>query len=153
MFYVVLTDRPHGSCYTLFWKLVSGFRVEKSKNAAVAFTCGQQNRILGILMMSSPHSSTSGLRPLNPAMPHNNNNGRLHACVFAAEDIEPTRTKYYAPLPLHWAKRIMDNLLAIFIFFFLCSVSPSVVCLYTHTALCACSVTSSPFLVNFKRHL
>ena len=67
--------------------------MEKSKNAAVAFTCGQQNRILGILMMSSPHSSTSGLRPLNPAMPHNNNNGRLHACVLAAEDIEPTRTK------------------------------------------------------------
>ena len=33
---------------------------------------------------------------------NNNNNSGLHACVCAAEDIEPirvTRAKYYAPLP------------------------------------------------------
>ena len=31
-----------------------------------------------------------------------------YACVFAAEDIEPisvTMAKYYAPLPLRWAKK------------------------------------------------
>ena len=44
-------------------------------------------------------------------------------------------------------KGIIDNLLAIFVFF-LCSVSPPTVCLYT-----ACSVSSSQFLVNSKRHL
>ena len=38
----------------------------------------------------------------------NNNNGRLHACVHAAEDIElirVTTAKYYAPLPLRWVKK------------------------------------------------
>ena len=55
-------------------------------------------------------ASTPSLRPLNPATSHNNNNnnGGLRACVHAAEDIEPirvTRVKYYAPLPLRWAKQ------------------------------------------------
>ena len=40
---------------------------------------------------------------------------------------------------------------AIFIFFFfLCSVSLSTVCLFTAYSLCACSIFSSPFLVNIK---
>ena len=43
-------------------------------------------------MKPSPHPSASCLWPLNPATSHNNNNnnsGGLHACVCAAEDIEP----------------------------------------------------------------
>ena len=48
-------------------------------------------------------------------------------------------------------KRIMDDQLAISIFFLLCSVSSSSICLYS--ALCSCSVSSSTFLLNFKHHL
>ena len=56
--------------------------MEKSENAALPFSCGQRICIL------SP--STSSLWPLNPVTSHNNNNnGGLHACVCAAEDIEP----------------------------------------------------------------
>ena len=82
---------------------------EKCENAALAFSCGQRICILCVSMMPSPHPSTSSLWPLNPAMSHNNNNnGGLCACVCAAEDIDPirvTRAKYYAPLPLRWAKK------------------------------------------------
>ena len=64
-------------------------------------------------MTPLPRLSTSSLRPLNPATSHNNNNnynnnGRLHACVGAAEDTETIRVtgaKYSAALPLRWAKK------------------------------------------------
>ena len=45
-------------------------------------------------MTPLPHPWTSSLQPLNPATSHNNNNinnGGLHACVRAAEDIKPIR--------------------------------------------------------------
>ena len=66
--------------------------------------------ILCISTTPSPHPSTSSLQSLNPAtsLNNNNNNGWLHACVRAAEDIEPnrvTRAKCNAPLPLRWAKK------------------------------------------------
>ena len=90
-----LRVHPHGNtfvckrrCFALCWPidftdpfLKPGLRVEKCENSTLAFSCGQ--RIL--------HT-------------HNNNNGGLHACVHAAEDIEPvrvTRAKYSAPLLLH----------------------------------------------------
>ena len=124
---------PHGNasvckrtCFGLFWPVVHmdlvnavpvntlflkpGLRVEKSENAALVFSCGRRICILCASMTPSPQPSTSGHRPLNPATSHNNNNnnGGLNACVHAAEDIEPirvSRAKYYAPLPLHWAKK------------------------------------------------
>ena len=101
-FCIVLADCPHGSCKCTFLK--PGFRVEKSENAALAFSCAWRIRILYVSMTPSAHPSTSSLRALNPTTSHNNNNnGGLHACVHAAEDIEPimvTRAKYSAPLPL-----------------------------------------------------
>ena len=90
-------------------------------------------------MMPSPRPSTSSLQTLNRAMSHhnnnnNNNNGGLHACVDAAEDIEPirvTRAKYSAPLSLRWAKKDYGQPTSHIVFFLLCSVSLSTVCLYT----------------------
>ena len=160
MFCIILADRPHWSCKCSAHKrtfLKPGLRVEKSENAALAFSCGQRIHILCMSMTPTPHPSTSSLWPLNPAPSRNNNNGRLHACVLAAEDIEPirvTRAKYYAPLPLGWAKKDYGQptshfclLLILFGFSFYCLF------VYSTQALCACSISSSPFLVNFKRHL
>ena len=89
MYCIVLADRPHGSWKCTFLK--TGLRVETSKNAALPFLCGQRICILFKTMTPSPYPSTSCLRPLNPTTSHNNNNnnGGLHACVCAAEDIEP----------------------------------------------------------------
>ena len=50
---------------------------------------GQRIHILSEMTMPLSQPSTSCLRPLNPTMSHNNNNGGLHACVCATEDIEP----------------------------------------------------------------
>ena len=71
----------------------------KSKNAALPFSCGQRICILSDMMTPSPHPSTSSLQPMDPATSHNNNNnnGGLHACVRAAEDIEP-----YSPCSWAW---------------------------------------------------
>ena len=91
-FSIVLANRPHGSCKHSAWKctfLKPVLGVEKSANAALAFLCGQQICIPSETMKPSPHPSTSCLRPLNPATSNNNNSGGLHACVCAAEDIEP----------------------------------------------------------------
>ena len=103
-------------------------------------------------------------RPLNPATSHNNNNnnnGGLQACVRAAEDLSLSELlgqnilllKKYSAATLS-KKKIMDNRPAIFVFFLLCSASSSAVAfIYSVQDLCTCSVSSSPFLVNFKRHL
>ena len=137
MFCFVLVDRPHGSCKRTFFPL---FR-----------PCVR----VWTVMMSSPLPSTSGLRPLNPATSHNNNNnnnGGLHACVRAAEDIEPIRAKYSAALSLRWAKKDYGRptsnfrrLLVVFGFSFYCLF------VYSMQASCACSVSSSLSLVKFKR--
>ena len=151
MLCIFLADRLHGSCKRTFLK--PGLASERFKNTALAFSCGRRIRVLCILITSWPHPSTSSLWPLNPTMTHNNNNnnnnGGLHACVRAAEDIEPIRAKTFCCSATTLSrKRIVDDRLAIFVFFFLlCSVSPSTVCLYTS------SVSSSLLLVNFKRHL
>ena len=121
----------HSACKHNYFK--PGLRVEIYENSALAFSCGLRIPILCVLMKPSTHPSTSSLRSLNSTTSCNNNNVRRHAWVHAAEDIEPimvTREKYYAPLPLHW-KSIMDNWLAIFVFFWFCSVYPSTVWLYT----------------------
>ena len=129
-----------------------------TENAALAFSCGQRIRTLCVSMTPSPHPSTSSLRPLNPVTSlNNNNNGKLHACVRAAEDIEPikvTRAKYSVPLPTCWVKKDYGQpinhfrlLLVVFGFFFYC------LSVYNAQALSACSVPSSLFLVNFKCHL
>ena len=85
-------------------------------------------------MTPLPHPSTSSLRPLDPATSHNNNNinnnGGLHACVGAAEDIEPIRA--ISQLDYAERKKATD-----FISFSLCSVPPSTVCLYTACKLYA----------------
>ena len=141
------------ACKRTFLK--SGLWVEKFESAALAFSCGRRICILCVrMMMPSAQPSTSGLRPLTPAKSHNNNNnGGLHACVCAAEDIEPirvTRAKYSAPLPLRLAKKEYGQpachfhlLLALFGFYFYCLF------VYSVQAICASSVSSSPFLVNF----
>ena len=160
MFCIVLADRPHASCKHRACKrtfLKPSLWVEKFENADLAFSCGQRILILCVSMTPSPHPSTSSLQPLNPETPHDNNNGGLHACVHAAEDIEPirvTRAKYYAPLPLRWAKKDYGQptshfhlLLVVFGFSFYCLF------LYSAQALCKCSISSSPFLVNFKCYL
>ena len=145
MFCIIFADHPHGSCKRTFLK--PGLRVEKSKNAALAFSCGQRIRILSETMMPSPRPSTSSLRPLNPATSHNNNNnnGGLHACVCVSCIL----------LSLYRSTQTGSAFLAvaIFIFFLLCLVLLSTVCLFTAQAFCTCSFSSSPFLVNFKRHL
>ena len=90
--------------------LKPGLRVEKSKNAALVFSYGQRICIFCILMTPLSHPLTCSHRPLNAANLNNNNNNNsgLPAYVPAAEVIEPirvTRAKYYAPLPLRWAKK------------------------------------------------
>ena len=58
---VVLADCPHGSCKRTFFK--------PGRRPCVLVWTANLN--------------------INPATSHNNNNGRLHACVRAAEVIEP----------------------------------------------------------------
>ena len=150
MFCIILADGPHGSCKHTFLK--SGLRVEKSKNAPIAFSCVWRICILCILMTPSPHPSTSSLRLLNTTTSHNN--VVLHACVHFAEDIEPirfTRTNYYAALPLHWAKNDCGQLTSHFRLLFVV-FGFSFYCLFAYSvqALCTCSVSSSQFWGNFK---
>ena len=90
----------------LFWNLVSG-----RKNPKMLPLRSRVDAESAYFAYRWRHRSTSH---------NNNNNGGLYACVPATEDIEPigvTRAKYDVPLPLRWAKRIMDNRLAIFVFF------------------------------------
>ena len=83
MYCIVLANHPYGSWKRSAWKhtfLKTGLRVEKSENAALPFSCGRRICIISKTTMPLPH----------PAMSHNkNNNGRLHARVYVAEDIEP----------------------------------------------------------------
>ena len=159
--------------YLPFWKcsalkctfLKTGLRVEKSENAALPFSSGQQIWILSKTMSPSPHPSTSCLWPLNPATSHNNNNnnGGLRARVCATEDIEPflqlTRLivecesqqqfdlitgphkRFWFPCTSHCHLHVVFGF--------------SVYCLFVYSAQAysICSVSSSPFLVNIKRHL
>ena len=141
---------------TLFWNLVSGW-----KNPKTPPLCSRVDGKSVYFLYRWRHRSTSSLRPLNPATSHNNsnnnnNNGGQHACVGAAEDIEPirvTRAKYSAALLLRWAEKVYGwltrhfLLLLVFGLFFYCLF------VYSMQALCTCSISSSLFLVNFKRHL
>ena len=59
MYCIVLADRPHRSWKHNPWKrtfLKTGLRVEKSKNAALPFSCGWRIRILYKTMTPSPHT-------------------------------------------------------------------------------------------------
>ena len=150
-----------------FWK---SLRVEKSGNVALPLSCGRQIRILSKTMTLLPHPSTFCLWRLNPARSHNNNNnnnnnnGRLHACVRAAEDIEPFLQ--LTCLVVECESQQQFNLITALRkrFWFSCTshfhlllvvFGFSVYCLFDYSvqALCACSVYSSPVLVNIKRHL
>ena len=85
---------PHGNtfvckrtCFTSFWPIIHMDPV----NAfffLTGYLSGYKNLKTSPLrsrLESNP--STSSLRPLNSAISHNNNNGGLHACVRATEDI------------------------------------------------------------------
>ena len=87
-------------------------------------------------MTPSPNTSPSSLWPLNPTMSHNNNknNGGLHACVGAAEDVEPFLQLTCIVVECESKQqfeRFWFPCTGLFIFFLLCLVSPSTVCLYT----------------------
>ena len=111
--------------FGLFWNLVSGWKNVKTPPLRSRVDSESTYFAYRWCHFSAP-------RPLNPATSHNNNNnGGLHACVGAAEDIEPFRVTTIVPLLLHWAKKNDNHQLAIFIFFLSCSVSSSTVCLYT----------------------
>ena len=142
MFWIVLTD---GS-----WKKKRG---GKSENTALPFSCGRQIRILSKTMTPSPHPSTS--EPTS---------GGLHARVHAAEDIGPFLQlnrlvvecesqqrfdRITGPDKRFWFPCTSHIHLLHVVFGF------SVYCLFVYRAqaLCARSVSSSLFLVNFKRHL
>ena len=109
------------------------------------------NVVLQVLQLLFFWVYTCANRPLNPATSYNsNNNGELHACACAAEDIEPNiviRAKYSAPLLLCWAKQDYGQLHTpnhVFRFSFYCLF------VYSVQALWACFVSSS-FVV--KCHL
>ena len=97
----------------LFWNLVSGW-----KHSSGGWIC----------IINLSHNNDD-----------NNNNGGLHACVGAAEDIEPirvTRTKYSAALPRRWAEKVLWTTDEPFSSS-TCCVSPSTVCLSTALKLYA----------------
>ena len=120
---IVLADRPRGSCKHAFFK--PGLRLKKLKMPPVHSRVDSEP-----VYVMYRWSHRPAPRPLNPATSHNNNknnnNGGLHACVHAAEDMEPIRvTRQNTLLLCHYAEwKSM-------IVFLLCSVSPSTVCLYT----------------------
>ena len=113
--------------------------------------------ILSEMMTPSPHSLTSSLQPLNPVTSHNNNNnnGRLLLVfVFLAT---------YSPCSRVWVAAAVDLIndpnkrfwfLCTSHFHLLLVFGFSFYCLFVNStqALCACSVSYSPFLANFKHH-
>ena len=112
-------------------------------------------------MTPSPHHSTFCLRPLNPTTSHNNNNnnGGLHARVRAAEDIEPDILATYSPCSWVWVaapvgpcyrsiQKILVSLHEPFSSSSCCVWFLRLMSVYSARALCACSVSSSPILVN-----
>ena len=144
----------------------NGSQGGKIKNAALPFSCGQRIHIFSKTMTPSPHPSTSYHRPLKPATSHNNNNnnnGGLHAHVHAAEDIEPflqlTLLVVECELQQQFDlingphKRFWFPCNSHFHLLFVFSFSTYSLFVYSAQAYCACSISSSPFLVNVKRHL
>ena len=132
----------------LFWNLVwFGWRVEKNQKMLPSHS--RVDSESAYFEYRWRHRPT--LRPHNPTTSHNHNNenGGLHACVCAAEDIEPirvSRVKYSAPLPLHWAKKDYGQptshfrlLLLVFGFSFYCLF------VYSAQALCMLCLFFSDF--------
>ena len=104
-FRIILDDHPHGSCKHTLLNPGLGGKIWKRCPCVLVWT-------------ANPHT----LR-IDDA-----NNGGLHACVCLSGLLGQNIL-----LLCHYAerKRIMDHQLDIFIFFFLCSLSPSTVCLCT----------------------
>ena len=79
--------------------------------------------------------------------------GNMLVLVLQKILIRVTRAKYSAALLLRWAEKVYGwltrhfLLLLVFGLFFYCLF------VYSMQALCTCSISSSLFLVNFKRHL
>ena len=151
MFCIILADRPNGSCKRTFLK--PGLRVEKCENAARAFSFGRWIPILCESITPSPHPSTSPLWPLNPVTTTTTTMAD-YMLVFVPQKILSLSgligQNIYAPLPLCWVKKDYGQPTSHFLLLLLL-----VFCLFLYSvqALCACSVSSSLFLVNFKRHL
>ena len=107
-------------------------------NAPPASLCGQRICILCIsmTMTASLHHSTCSLRPLLLwRLVTTKTTMEDYMLVFMPHKILSLLGLQGQNIMLlcHYIeqKRIMDNLLAIFVFFLLCLVSPSTVCLYT----------------------
>ena len=127
--------------FALFWPIVHmdpvnqvlkpGLKMEKSENAALASSCGQQ-----ICHRPSPRPLAFDLLTLRRLITATTTTTMedymlvlvLQKILSLSELLEQNIL-----LLCHYAeqKRIMDNPLAIFVCFFLCSVSSSTVCLYT----------------------
>ena len=107
---------PHGSCKSTFLK--PGLRVETFENAVLTFSCGQQIHVLCVSMRPSPHPST----------PRRLMTTTTTMADYMLQKILSLSGLLWQNILLlcHYAerKRIMDDRLAISIFFLLCSVSP-----------------------------
>ena len=123
MFFIILADRPHGSCEHTFLKPV--LRVEKSENAALAFRVDTghhrptpQPQAFDLLTLQRLIITTTTMVD--------------YMLVFVPQKISSLLGLLGQNIFLlcHYAewKRNLDKRLAIF--FLLCLVSPSTVCLY-----------------------
>ena len=129
MICIVLADRPHGSCKPGFETWSQDGKIWKRRPCVLVWTAN----------LPSPLPSTSSLRPLTPRRLITATTTTTtmvdHMLVLVLQKIFSLSELLEQNILLlcHYAeqKRIMDNPLAIFVCFFLCSVSSSTVCLYT----------------------
>ena len=162
-----LRGHPHGSAIyfasfcpiihidpvnALFWNLVSGW---KNLKMLPLFSCGRRICIRQWHHRPTPRPLAFGLLTLQHLI--TTTTMADYMLVFMPQKILSLSGLLGQNIMLlghftEW-KRFVDNQLAIFVFFLLCSVFPSTVFVYSVQALCACSVSSLPFLVNFKHHL
>ena len=156
MYCIILADRPHRSWKRSAWKhtfLKTGLRVEKSENAALPFSCPWWMANLHTFPNNdaiSPPLDLWNLWRLITTTTITMADYCLCSCflqctrlVVECESqqqfdliIDPHK-RFWFPWTSHFHR------LLVFGFSFYCLKSKH----------CACSVSSSPFLVNFKRHL
>ena len=127
-----IRGHPHGSCKHIFLK--PGLRVEKSQNIALA-RVDSESAYSAHWWRHHPTPRPLAFHLLTPQCLLTTTTMADYLLVSMLQKIMSLSGLLGQNIMLlcHYAeqKRIMDNRLAIFIFFLLCSVSPSTVCLYT----------------------